>query len=293
MPNEKRASALIVSGFLGSGKTTLVRHLLADAQRTGTRVAVITNEFGELGIDRALLGAGDQAYVELEGGCVCCLLSDQLVDTLEELRARVQPERVIVETSGVALPYDTQLHFWREPASSWVAECLGVVVVNAEQLYEARDLEGTFEDQVTSADLLVLNKLDLVPQVAFDLVEDRLRALEPEAPLVRAEHGQLEPAILFPEPGVRREAPRDPQPQPHAHESFESAELAIPDGAEPETLQSELAALGALRVKGFVRTRDGLRLVQGVGPRIDLEPVEVDPPGDLVGRLVVIRRGAE
>jgi cobalamin biosynthesis protein CobW len=200
---------------------------------------------------------------------------------------------VIVETSGVALPYDTQLHFWREPASSWVAECLGVVVVNAEQLYEARDLEGTFEDQVTSADLLVLNKLDLVPQVAFDLVEDRLRALEPEAPLVRAEHGQLEPAILFPEPGVRREAPRDPQPQPHAHESFESAELAIPDGAEPETLQSELAALGALRVKGFVRTRDGLRLVQGVGPRIDLEPVEVDPPGDLVGRLVVIRRGAE
>ena len=291
MPNEKRASALIVSGFLGSGKTTLVRHLLADAQRTGTRVAVITNEFGELGIDRALLGAGDQAYVELEGGCVCCLLSDQLVDTLEELRARVQPERVIVETSGVALPYDTQLHFWREPASSWVAECLGVVVVNAEQLYEARDLEGTFEDQVTSADLLVLNKLDLVPSIAFDLVEDRLRGLEPEAPLVRAEHGQLEPAILFPELGARHEAPRDPPP--HEHESFESAELAIPDGAEPTELQAELVALGALRIKGFVRTRDGLRLVQGVGPRIDLEPVEVDPPGDLIGRLIVIRRGVE
>jgi G3E family GTPase len=209
---------------------------------------VITNEFGELGIDRALLGAGDQAYVELEGGCICCLLSDQLVDTLEELRERIQPERVIVETSGVALPYDTQLHFWREPASSWVAECLGVVVVNAEQLHAGRDLEGTFEDQVTSADLLVLNKLDLVPPVAFELVEDRLRALEPAAPLVRAEHGQIEPAV---------------------------------------------AALGALRVKGFVRTRDGLRLVQGVGPRVDLEPVEVDPPPDLVGRLVVIRRGSE
>lgn len=295
MPNEKHASALIISGFLGSGKTTLVRHLLADAQRTGTRVAVITNEFGELGIDRALLGAGDQAYVELEGGCVCCLLSDQLVDTLEELRARIQPDRVIVETSGVALPYDTQLHFWREPASRWVAECLGVVVVNAEQLYAARDLEGTFEDQVTSADLLVLNKLDLVPSVSFDLVEDRLRALEPEAPLVRAEHGQLEPAILFPELGARRGDRRSERrdPPPHAHDSFESAELAIPDGAEPATLQSELAALGALRVKGFVRTRDGLRLVQGVGPRIDLERVEVDPPDDLVGRLVVIRRAIE
>jgi G3E family GTPase len=289
MPNEKRASALIVSGFLGSGKTTLVRHLLADAQRTGTRVAVITNEFGELGIDRALLGAGDQAYVELEGGCICCLLSDQLVETLEELRARVHPERVIVETSGVALPYDTQLHFWREPASSWVAECLGVVVVNAEQLHVGRDLEGTFEDQVTSADLLVLNKLDLVPSAAFDLVEDRLRALEPEAPLVRVEHGQLEPAILFPELRERRGVPRDPPP--HAHESFNTSELAIPEGAKPEELQSELAALEALRIKGFVRTRDGLRLVQGVGSRIDLEQVEVDPPADLVGRLIVIRRG--
>jgi G3E family GTPase len=66
----------VVSGFLGSGKTTLVRHLLEDAQRTGDRIAVISNEFGALGIDQALLGASDGAYVELEGGCVCCQLSD-------------------------------------------------------------------------------------------------------------------------------------------------------------------------------------------------------------------------
>ena len=68
--------ALVVSGFLGSGKTTLVRHLLQDAQRRGERIAVVSNEFGELGIDQALLGEGEEAYVELEGGCVCCKLSD-------------------------------------------------------------------------------------------------------------------------------------------------------------------------------------------------------------------------
>ena len=87
--------ALVVSGFLGAGKTTLVRRLLADAQRRGVRAAVVSNEFGELGIDRALLARPGESYVEIEGGCVCCRLSDELVATLmfeipdAELRARV------------------------------------------------------------------------------------------------------------------------------------------------------------------------------------------------------------
>ncbi len=151
---EKRIPVLVVSGFLGAGKTTLVRHLLHDAQRTGVRVAVVSNEFGALGIDKALLGEGEEAYVELEGGCVCCQLSDTLLDTLQMLWERVRPDRIIVETSGVALPFDTQLNLWREPVSAWVDDDMAVVVVNAEQLMEGRDLEGTFEDQVSSAESL-------------------------------------------------------------------------------------------------------------------------------------------
>ena len=136
----RRIPALIVSGFLGSGKTTLVRRLLADAQARGVRVALVSNEFGELGIDAALLGRMLDDYVELRGGCVCCRLSDQLVETLEMLRRRVDPDRVIVETSGVALPYDTQLNFQREPVAGWIAGDATAVVVNAEQLAAARDL---------------------------------------------------------------------------------------------------------------------------------------------------------
>src|SRR6188474_2528712 len=110
---------LVVSGFLGSGKTTLVRWLLEQAQATGVRMAVISNEFGELGIDQALLGDRQAAYVELAGGCVCCQLSDELLQTVEELHQRTSPDRIVVETSGIALPSETLLTFWRDPVRQW------------------------------------------------------------------------------------------------------------------------------------------------------------------------------
>ena len=171
-----RIPALVVSGFLGSGKTTLVRHLLESAQREGVRVAIVSNEIGELGIDRALLGGGGEAFIELEGGCVCCELSDDLVNTLQQLYDEVRPDRIVIETSGAALPFDTQLNFWREPVNAWIGDDMAIVVVNAEQVLEQRDLEGAFEDQVHSADLLLLNKVDLVPAAQLAEIESLLIA---------------------------------------------------------------------------------------------------------------------
>lgn len=280
---------LIVSGFLGSGKTSLVRHLLDDARTHGERVAVVSNEFGALGIDQAILGAGGEAFVELEGGCVCCQLSDALLDTLEMLRQRVNPARVIIETSGVALPYDTQLNLYREPVASWVGDDVTAVVVNAEQLDAGRDLEETFEAQVTSADLLVLNKLDLVPAPRLGALEARLRELEPDAPIVRAVHGRVDPRLLFLPAGGGAQRKASPQ---HWHEQFEAFELQVEPGVEPEVLIERVRAQGALRAKGFVRSARGLQLVQGVGARIELSaaPANLDPA--LIGRVVVIRRGA-
>ena len=284
---------LVVAGFLGSGKTTLVRRLLANAQVNGVRVAVISNEFGELGIDAALMGTLDEDYVELRGGCVCCKLSDQLVETLQMLRERADPDRIVVETSGVALPYDTQLNFWRDPVRAWIDDDVAVVVVNAAQLHAGRDIEGTFEQQVTSADLLLLNQIDCVPKSEWDVLESRLREIEPEAPILRAVHGDVDPELLFPpDPGAlraRRRAAAVPAP-PHTHERFHADEIAVPPGTAPDALREQLAALGALRVKGFVQPPDGVCAVQGVGSRIDIESPRVPPPVELVGRLVVIRR---
>ncbi|MFT4570405.1 MAG: cobalamin biosynthesis protein CobW [Hyphomicrobiaceae bacterium] len=287
------AQCLVVSGFLGSGKTTLVRRLLEAGQATGIRTAVISNEFGELGIDQALLGDSAAEYVELAGGCVCCKLSDDLLVTLEEVWQRSRPERVIVETSGVALPYDTLINFWRDPVRAWSTDEIAIVVASAEQIATGRDLAGTFEDQVSSADLIVLSKIDLVDEADALRAEQFLSELQPDAPIIRSLNGDADPALLFPpDPGGTRAERRDlpAQSRPHTHEHFETHEIQIAAGTDPGQITERLAALGALRVKGFIETADGVQVVQGVGPRIELSPVTEPVAAEMLGRLVVIRR---
>ncbi|MGD9851037.1 MAG: GTP-binding protein [Nitrospirales bacterium] len=286
--------ALVVSGFLGAGKTTLVKHLIADAQRQGLRLAVVSNEFGELGIDRALLQeSGGPGYVELEGGCVCCQLTNELLETLQNLWETIRPDRVVVETSGVALPFETLMTFWREPLTEWVGESLAVVVVNAEQVVQERDLEGTFEQQVSSADLLVLNKVDLVSETSLPPLEGLLQEMAPGAPLIRSTQGQVDSQVVFPPMplgGTTSKRRGQQEPPPHTHEAFEARELSFPDTITAEQLIGQLQSLQALRIKGIVNTSEGPKLVQGVGPRIDLSPPPSQFPEDMLGRLVAIRR---
>lgn len=284
---------LIVSGFLGAGKTSLVRGLLAGARSQGKRVAVISNEFGALGIDQALFGASGEALAQLDGGCVCCQLSDELVDTLERLRRNLNPDQIIIETSGVALPGDTQVHLWREPVRSWLADDISVVVVDAEQVLEQRDLAGTFEYQLTSADLLVLNKIDLVPAGALPVIEARLREIEPAAPIVHSVHGDVDGALFFPPESVdlrRQRSQSSGAEVAHTHEAFSTEVIAVEGGVDEASLMTRFRSFGALRAKGFVDTAAGLRLLQAVGNWVQLHPVSEPPDVALVGSVVVIRR---
>ena len=288
----ERIPIAIVSGFLGSGKTTLVQHLLADARAAGLRLAVVSNELGELGIDRALLARGDEDYIELAGGCVCCRLSDELQQSLEMLWRRVQPDRIVVETSGAALPFDVQLQLGRDPVRSFVSDDVTVVVVNAEQLAAGRDLDGTFAQQVSSADLLLLNQVDRVASDDIPALESRLRALEPEAPILRSEHAAVEPALLFPpDPEGLRAHRRHAQHShpPHVHEDFETEVIEVAAGSREADVAERIRELAALRAKGFFVGDAGPRLLQAVGPRVEFQPVQ-DPPTELLGKLVVIRR---
>lgn len=307
------AQALVVSGFLGSGKTTLVRHLLEESQRQGIRTAVVSNEFGELGIDEALLADAAADYVELSGGCVCCRLSDDLLRTLQQLWERARPQRVIVETSGVALPYDTLLNFWRDPVRGWARDETAIVVVSAEQVAAGRDLDAAFVDQVCSADLLVLNKTDLVSPEECLRAQAELHEMQSDVSVVRCRFGRIDERIVFP-PSPTGEATHRDGSQPgrdtrasgrrdtarknrgretrtrHLHDEYRGLELAVEGVVDLETLLGELRRRGALRVKGFVTTAAGVRVVQGVAGRIEVQVPPVPPPARLVGRLMVIER---
>ena len=202
------------------------------------------------------------------------------------------PDQIVIETSGVALPYDVQLSLWRPPVSEWISDDLGIVVVNAEQLADGRDLGPTFEQQVSAADLLVLNQVDRVDEALLPALEARLRELEPDAVIVRAVHGQVDRALLAPPDTPRGgRVPRDGHVcgEGHVHEQFASEMIEIEAGIGADALIARLRALGALRAKGWVETPEGTRLVQGVGRRIELAPGA--PPGpEWARRVVVIRR---
>ena len=293
--SDRPIPCLVVSGFLGSGKTTLVRRLLDEAQATGARVAFVSNELGELGIDQAMLGGGEEAFVELAGGCVCCALNDELYDTLIMLKEQVDPDRIVIETSGVAIPHDVQITFWQPPIRDWVSEEAVVVVVNAEQLQERTDVVGTFAEQLESSDLIVLHKVDLVEPDRIDDLKAKAAAYNPGTPVVAATFGDVDPRLLLAERGPRAEEPTlcgeaDCDHHHHHHEEFKSFEVSVASGQTQDAVEAALRAHGALRTKGFVLLDTGEALVQGVGRRIEFCPPPAPVSADMLGRVVVIRR---
>lgn len=294
-PGPEPVPALIVAGFLGSGKTTLVDRLLRAAQAEGVRLAIVSNEFGDTGIDRALLDAGEEGFVELDGGCVCCKLSDALGQTLEALLTRVRPDRLVLECSGLALPGEIVIQFWRPPLDALIADTLVAVVVDAELAAADAEPDDLWAEQLEAADLVVLNKRDLVDDQALLRARARVDALTGGQPLVTAERCAVDLALLFPAgPGARAAptvpADHDHQAHAHEHERFGTMELVFHGVIDPDVVVRDLMALDALRAKGFVRTPDGLRVVQGVGRRIELTAPTRPVPDALIGRVVVIHR---
>ncbi len=285
--------ALIVSGYLGSGKTTLVGHLLREAQATGVRLAIISNEFGDTGIDRALLEAGEDGFVELDGGCVCCRLSDALGETVEAILTQVKPDRLVLETSGVALPGDILIQFWRPPIEALISEEVVVVLVDAEHLVQTEELEDTFVDQLGSADLVLLNKCDLIDEAGLQAGTERIQELSGGQPVLRSIHANVDPNLLFPpDPeGVRTtRRDREAAASPHTHEQFNTLDLTFDGVVDPSEVLATVAAQGAVRAKGFIRTAEGVRVIQGVGPRIEITDPEREIDPELVGRVVIIHR---
>ena len=187
----------LLFGFLGSGKTTLVRHILGErgAERP---TAVIVNEFGEVGVDGEVIAGNNVDLVELTSGCLCCTLRGSLMSAVEELREKAAVERIIVEATGVASPGD----MLEDLSDSTIAHELDVgplvTVVDAPKFTRLQEMLGEFyEDQVENADVLVLNKIDLATVEELDEAMAAVRAINPDATLLFAEQGDTDLALLL------------------------------------------------------------------------------------------------
>lgn len=326
----RRIPATIVTGFLGAGKTSLVRHLLAAA--SGHRLAIIVNEFGEVGIDRELLlGCGDAAcrdddIVELANGCLCCTVAEDFLPTLTRLVDRAAPPgHILVETSGLALPKPlVQAFAWPEIRTRLTID--GVVTVidaaaaaagrfatdpEAVARQRATDpaidhdnpLDEVFGDQLACADLVILNKTDLVAGERLSALRRDIEArLRSGVKLVGAERGRVPPAVAL---GLAAAAEDDLAARPschdvaseHDHDDFESLVVERGPVADAAAFGARLAALirahDVLRVKGFldVPGRDRRQVVQAVGDRIARHFDRAWLPGERrASRLVVIGR---
>jgi cobalamin biosynthesis protein CobW len=297
----------VVTGFLGAGKTTLIRHLLQNAK--GRRLALIVNEFGDVGVDGELLrGCNDDAcpeddIVELANGCICCTVADDFLPTMMKLLDRPNPpEHIIIETSGLALPKPLVKAFqWPDIRTRATVDGV-VALIDADAVAAGRfatdeaalalaraadpsldhdsPLEELYEDQLACADLVILNKADLVAGDVLSRIEADISGETREGVrIVRAAQGAVDSSILL---GLLARAEDDLDTRPshhdadpdHDHDDFDSFVLTLGELAAFEPLIDTMSALIArhdiLRIKGMVAIggRPARLVVQAVGPRI-------------------------
>ncbi len=323
-----RVPCTIITGFLGAGKTTLIRHVLQNVN--GRRLAIIVNEFGDIGIDGEILkGCGDAAcpeenIVELANGCLCCTVADEFVPALDAILARTPAvEHIVIETSGLALPKPLVQAFHWPAIKSRVTVDGVVAVVDGAALAQGRvaadldaltrqrandaaldhddPIEEVFEDQIACADLIVLNKRDLLAPAALDVALAAVRGALPRAvQIVTAADGKVDAVALLglgvgtEEDIANRRTRHDLEPE-HDHDDFDSFVVRLPEIAEPDALAARVAAIGeagaVLRVKGFAAVAGKpMRLqLQAVGPRVTHQYDRRWQPGEArEGHLVVI-----
>ncbi|MBG6200442.1 cobalamin biosynthesis protein CobW [Labrenzia sp. EL_13] len=335
----QKIPATIVTGFLGAGKTTLIRNLLQNAN--GKRIALIVNEFGDMGFDGSLVnGCADpdcaaEEVVELTNGCICCTVADDFLPTMEMLLSReTPPEHIVIETSGLALPQPLVRAFSWPSVKTRVTVDGVVTVLDAAALAEGRialdeealeaqraadealdhesPVEELFQDQLRCADLVVLNKADLVAADTLKSVESGIQAeIRPAVHIVSSENGTLPIEVLL----GRQSAAEDDMAARHEHhhhhhdddhedhddhhhdhdhhhhDDFESHVLEVPafdalKTAETKVLEA-MALKGVLRIKGAIRIegKSAPAMVQAVGPRVE---TWFAAGAESSGRLVVI-----
>ncbi len=328
MSDLTKVPVTVITGFLGSGKTTLISQLMRNPQ--GKRLAVVVNEFGDVGVDGDILKScaipdcPEENIVELANGCICCTVADDFIPTIEALMALdPRPDHILIETSGLALPKPLLKAFdWPDIRSRITvdgvialadAEAVAagrfapdVAAVDAqraadESLDHETPLSEVFEDQIRCADIILLTKPDLAGADGIAAARERIAAQAHRSlPVVDVREGAVDPRVIL---GLKAAAEDDidgrpshhDTPHDHDHEDFDSVVIDIPELADPADLVARIETLAArrniLRVKGYaaVAGKPMRLLVQAVGARVRHQYDRPWAPDEArQGRLVVI-----
>jgi G3E family GTPase len=264
-----RTPITLVTGPLGSGKTTLLRYILATHP---AKIAIVMNEFGEIAIDTKVIEGKNVRIAELGGGCVCCSLLGEFEAAIGEIIAKVAPDIIIVETTGLAEP--EALVFDIHEA---LPQCRldGVVsVIDADMLVRFPELGHTTRLQIEGADILLLNKIDLVEPAQIEPLETKLREINPTAAIIRTERCRIDPELLFGIPRSRKKKGATPE---HKHQlEFESFTFRSDKifSRDCFTRFADSLPAAVIRAKGFVRFAGSAHLFNFVAGRWELEPFE-------------------
>ena len=328
MQNITKIPVTIITGFLGSGKTTLISQLMQNP--LGKRLAVIVNEFGDVGVDGQILkgcaipNCPEENIMELANGCICCTVADDFIPTIEALMSlSAKPEHILIETSGLALPKPLLKAFdWPDirsritvdgvialadaeaVASGQFAPNLAGVEAQREAdnaLDHETPLSEVFEDQVACADLILLTKADLANEADKAKAKQIITNNTPrQIPIIEVVEGQIDPRLIL---GLESAAENDIEQRPshhdgapeHDHEDFDSAIFNITEFDSPETLVQKIEILARehhiLRVKGYaaISGKPMRLLVQAVGSRVRSQFDKMWQPDEVRnGQLVVI-----
>jgi cobalamin biosynthesis protein CobW len=310
----------VITGFLGSGKTTLIRQLLQNTERK--RIALIINEFGDLGVDGDILkGCGDETcteedIMELSNGCICCTVAEDFIPTLTKLLEReVKPDHIVIETSGLALPQPLIRAFnWPEISTQVTVDSVITVVdgdaankgqfssnleaiekqrLNDENLDHETPISELFEDQLTCADLIIINKSDLISVAEIDALKTKLGSKTRKGvKIIQSTMGNVPSKVLL---GQNVNAEKDIQSRheihhdhhhhdhhhddhhhdDHHHDDFESFIVNLPEITDQKEFLKRMEGVivnhSILRLKGFASIEGKpLRMtIQAVGPRIE------------------------
>jgi len=266
---------LIVSGFLGAGKTTLIRHLLGSKYSAEQRVAIIVNEVGQIGIDGTLLKGPDVDIMELTSGCICCTIKTDFFKAVQEIHKTFNPSHLIVEATGIAQPGDMFDILFEPPVSEFSRLSKLITVVDAD-FFKAKDVLGSFYDnQIRCADLLILNKNDLVEADELERIEVIVRDLNPGANILCAQYCQVDPALLF---GADSTQPHRILQNHHSHpleqDGFHSFSFEDDRPINRDKLDKFLDSLppNLFRCKGWVRFKNSTGLLNFTGGNYRIEP---------------------